>query len=275
MEKKVIYIDWNLFSILKNPVLKPHVILKDFLLKNIDKIQLVYSDAHLGDLAQNSDSHLDKRIQDLQFISDLTNNICIVKYFGVAKTILEERDPIEFFETIETDNSDYIFRIFENARKTFTDNYGTIRDELIKDHFKNDPKEICNFTVKQLDELVKMMNISPSLDEFLKFGLTFRTSSKDPLDYTDLYYSAYTSLDLLGYFPDSMSEKGRFENLKNDALHSGYGSICDAFITNDNKCFHKSKLLFNYYECPSKLIKTCKVNNLNFLEHDLNEIFTT
>lgn len=264
--------DWNIFSILKNPVLKPHLILKDFLIENTDKIQIVYSDAHLGDLSQTSENHLEKRADDLRYISELTKNICIVTYFGSADTIFEERMPIEFFETIEIDNSHSILQIFETARKEFNANYGTIRDELIRDYFKNDPKQICNFTVNQLDELVKRMNVSSSLDEFLKLGLSLRTSPTDILGFTDLYYSAYTALDLLSFYPDSMTENDGFENLKNDARHSAYGFFCDAFITNDNKCFHKSKFLFNYYESRAKLIKTCKVSNLDMLHHELYEI---
>jgi hypothetical protein len=48
------YIDWNLFTILKEPKLNPHIILNDFLNNNSDKITLVYSDAHLGDLEKTS-----------------------------------------------------------------------------------------------------------------------------------------------------------------------------------------------------------------------------
>jgi hypothetical protein len=154
-----------------------------------------------------------------------------------------------------------------------TDNYGPIRDNIIKTHFKTDPKSICNFSVSQLDELIKMMGISNSFKEFVEFGLQLRgDTSKNPLTHIDYYMTAYMNLDLIGFFPDSMNENGNFDNLLNDSKHSAYGSICKAFITNDNKCYHKSKLLFNYFGSKSKLIKTCKIKDINELENNLNEL---
>ncbi|MDP2722243.1 MAG: hypothetical protein Q8O72_05770, partial [Bacteroidales bacterium] len=89
----------------------------------------------------------------------------------------------------------------------------------------------------------------------------------------DYYTTAYMNLDLIGFFPDSMNENGDFSNLLNDSKHSGYGSLCKSFITNDSKCYHKSKFLFEYFGSKSKLIKTCKIkNNLTLLEQDLNSL---
>ncbi len=273
MGQKIVYIDWNLYSILKNPTLKPHSILKEFLIANRTKIKQVYSPAHLGDLDQTSDHFADKRIQDLKYLSQQTNDFCIVNYFGSADVVFETRNALEFYETNKTDNSTSIIQALDNGRKIITDNYGQIRDEIIRSHFKTEPSEICNFSKEQLNELIKMIKLANSLDEFLKFGLKLRTHSVDKLSQIDVYFTAYTTLDLISFFPDSMLEKGDFENLKNDAFHSAYGSLCDAFITNDNKCFHKSKFLFNYFESKARLIRTCKIKDTSKLSEDLDRIF--
>lgn len=271
-QEDLIYIDWNLFSILKNPKLSTHILLDDFIKSNTDKITLVYSDAHLGDLAKTIDENL--RTYDLNYLSERTKDLTIVHYFGRDYIDVENRNPLEFYETNVFNNSTEPLAQFQTAVKQLTDNYGPLRDNIIKTHFKLDPRSICNFSVSQLDELIKMMGISNSLKEFIEYGLQLRgDTSTNPLTYVDYYITAYMNLDLIGFFPDSMNEKGDFSNLLNDSKHSAYGSMCKAFITNDNKCYHKSKFLFEYFKSNSKLIKTCKIKNgISELEKDLNSL---
>jgi len=268
----LIYVDWNLFSILKNPTLSPHNLLNKFLKSNTDKITLVYSDAHLGDLSKTIDDNL--RTDDLNYLSKKTKDLSIVHYFGRNYIDVENRNPLEFYETNVYDNSTEPLAPFQTIVKQMTDKYGSLRDDIIKTHFKLEPKNICNFSVSQLDELIKMIGISNSLKEFVEFGLQLRgDTTTNPLTYVDYYVTAYMNLDLIGFFPDSMNKKGDFNNLLNDSKHSAYGSICKAFITNDNKCYHKSKFLFEYFKSNSKLIKTCKIKNgISELEKNLNSL---
>lgn len=269
--KDLIYIDWNLFSILKEPKLDAHILLDDFLKTNTEKITIVYSDAHLGDLGKTSDRHF--RNNDLEYLSKLTKDLTIVKYFGRGYVDIEKRNPREFYETNVFDNADAPLMQFQIAVKQITDNWGGIRDGIIQTHFKTDPKNICNFSPSQLDELIKMIGLSNSLEEFIQYGLNLRgDTTNNPLTHIDYYMTAYMNLDLIGFYPDAMNENQGFDNLLNDSKHSAYGSICKAFITNDNKCYLKSKFLFDYYRSESKLIKTCKVKNIADLENSLNEL---
>ncbi len=85
--------------------------------------------------------------------------------------------------------------------------------------------------------------------------------------------TGYMNLNLIGYFPDSLEGKQSFNNLLNDSKHSAYGSICKAFTTNDNKCYHKSKLLFEYFKSDSTLIRACKVKgDLESFRESLNKL---
>lgn len=269
--KDLVYIDWNLFSILKEPKLETHIILDKFLKENADKITIVYSDAHLGDLSKTSNTSL--RNNDLEYLSKKTKDLTIVKYFGRDYVDVERRNPKEFHNQNVYDNSDSVLIQFQIAVKHITDNWGEIRDGIIQNHFKTDPKNICNFSPSQLDELIKMIGLTNSLQEFIEYGLSLRGDTKNnPLTHIDYYMTAYMNLDLIGFYPDAMNKNQGFDNLLNDSKHSAYGSICKAFITNDNKCYLKSKFLFEYYGSKSKLIKTCKVKNVKDLENSLNEI---
>jgi hypothetical protein len=271
--QNLIYIDWNLYSILKNPELPAHILLNNFINSNSTKLTLVYSDAHLGDLSKTS-SELDTvRKDDLDYLSKKTNNLLIAQYYGRDCVDVEYRNAFEFYETNEVDNSTEPLKQFIKGIKKLTDSYGTKRDDLIKNHFKTDPRNICNFTVPQLNELIKLMGVWNSLEEFLKFGLELRGNSAiKKLTHIAYYISAYMNLDMIGFYPDSMKTKGNFNNLLNDSKHSAYGSICKAFITNDNKCYYKSKLLFEYFGSKSKLIKTCKIKDISVLENNLNSL---
>ena len=181
------YMDWNLFSILKEPKLNSHIILNNFLNKNSDKITLVYSDAHLGDLAKTSDELSGILKSDLNYLSAKTKDLAIVKYFGRDYIDVENRNALEFYETNVYDNSTEPLAQWQSIVKQMTDNYGPSRDDIIRTHFKLDPKSICNFSVSQLDELIKMIGIGNSLKEFVEFGLQLRgDTSTNPLTYQTL-----------------------------------------------------------------------------------------
>ena len=118
------YIDWNLYSILKEPKLNPHIVLNEFLENNSDKITLVYSDAHLGDLAKTSDELSAKRNDDLNYLSERTNDLVIVKYFGRDYIDVENRNALEFYETNVYDNSTAPLAQWQTVVKQMTDSYG-------------------------------------------------------------------------------------------------------------------------------------------------------
>lgn len=271
---EITYIDWNLLSILKSPKLDPHRILQEFLSKNREKLLIAYSDAHLGDLAQTS-NETDYRTKDLAYLSNLTNDLLLVKYFGRANVVLDKRNPSEFYKDIKDSDS----RVFQGALQQvldiFKNNYWKLRDEIIKNHFKKEPKEIFNFSLAQLDELIILTGCFNSLKELVEYGLSLRgENTTNPLSYIDYYTTAYINLDLIGFCPDEMDENGGFNNLLNDSKHSAYGSLCKTFITNDNKCYHKSRLLFEYFSSKSKLIKTCKIkqDKIQNLKEELESI---
>ncbi len=257
---------------MKDPKLEPHRILADFLLFNRDKIKLVYSDAHLDDLAKSNNRDDDLVSKDLKYISNRTNDLAIVSYFGKDYIDIEYRNPTEFYDTNINDNESTPLIGTQSFVDQITSHFGPTRDNIIRTHFKTDPKEICNFSVSQLDELIKRIGISDSIKGFVELGLQLRgSSSNNPLTHIDYYMTGYMNLDLIGYFPDSLQGKQSFNNLLNDSKHSAYGSMCKAFITNDNKCYHKSKLLFEYFKSNSILIKTCKLKeDLSNLKESLH-----
>ncbi|WP_196887461.1 hypothetical protein [Aureivirga sp. CE67] len=272
IEKDIIYIDWNLYSILKSPKHYPHIRLKSFLEEIKDKYYLVYSDAHIGDLRKSKDDNLRKL--DLNYLSKWTNDIVLVKYFGNENIVIDKINAVDFSNSFDEEILDNSSLKLHKSVELMNAKYGEVRDDVLRNYFKTDPKNVCNFSVKQIEELLRKMKIFNSFKDLIEFRLKLRgNTDKNPITYIDYYMAAYTSLDLIGFFPDDMNNKSNYSNLLNDSKHSAYGSLCKAFITNDKKCFHKSKFLFEYFKSDSKLIKTCGVKNkiLDY-ENDLQEL---
>jgi hypothetical protein len=51
----------------------------------------------------------------------------------------------------------------------------------------------------------------------------------------DRLFDVFFKFDIKGYKSD-----GQFPNMIDDCLHTYYGSYCDYFITNDDRCKHKA-----------------------------------
>ena len=84
---------------------------------------MVYSDAHLGDLAKTSDELSAKRNDDLNYLSERTNDLVIVKYFGRDYIDVENRNALEFYETNVYDNSTAPLAQWQTVVKQMTDSY--------------------------------------------------------------------------------------------------------------------------------------------------------
>lgn len=269
---KNIYLDWNLYSILKKPEFEVHKVLRDFIVQNRHKMNLFYSDAHINDLRQTSKKKKDKLQKDLAYLSEITENSCFVHYFGRPQVTSEKREPNEFYNSICEEQSEIYLKIASWIVSLFLARYGKMRNYYAKKQLKLDARQISNLSKIELDELIRSTKQYENLEQLFNQGIELRGSNLKNMSFVDYYCSAYTSLDFISYSPDKMKSKGSFENLKNDANHSAYGCLCDSFITNDKKCFLKSKFLFNYYKSNSKLIKTCGVKNIDLFEKQLNEI---
>ncbi|MDN4165230.1 hypothetical protein QWY31_06945 [Cytophagales bacterium LB-30] len=269
--KKLVYLDYNLFSILKNPRNPEHILLLDFIKANVDKIQLVYSDAHLEDLSKGNVPELIE--EDLKNISRLTNNLSICKYWGESKLQLQYTDINESFRLHKLEqNSGCIGFIKWLNFLGLNNSWPWARNTQVPKAHQIDIRLISNYSISQIDQLVAKIGIYDSLDEWIVSQLQLKGKAYQNDTIFDYYITAYNTLDFISFYPDKLSERNKFENLFNDARHSAYGSQSDVFITNDNNCYLKSKFLFSYIGSKSKLIKTVRVRDLNILSKELNSI---
>jgi len=266
--KKLVYLDYNLYSIFKGPTNPEHVLLCEFLKANEDKIQLVYSDAHLDDLSKGKIPRLIEK--DLENISGFTNDFCLVNYWGRKHITLQKRSIKEFYESQKKEqNNGCIGFIKWLTFLGLNKFWQKIRSNQVPKTHREDVSKISNYSVSKINQLVENIGQYNSFDEWVDAQLQTSTISYKNANIIDYYTTAYNTLDLISYYPEKLDKKNKFENLFNDAKHSAYGSQCDAFITNDYKCYLKSKFMFKFTSSKSILIKTVRLKNLDVLKQEL------
>jgi hypothetical protein len=99
------YLDWNIFSYLKRykNSEEPYKSLNYHLTKNLDRILVPYSSAHLTDLIASynkSERGKEETEQDLQYLRELSENKCILYDYKDQKTYPSVVDVKEYFEDL-------------------------------------------------------------------------------------------------------------------------------------------------------------------------------
>jgi len=132
----LIYFDWNVFKYLKKKYVEGNITNDPFFIK-LAKLSLgfyiPYSNTHLFDLNKGFDGSKDiyeKIKDDLEFVKLITNNWCLAKYWGKASVILNQRDPLTFFDEVHTDSKKtFSITEFNNICKDL-ENYPEYADKM-------------------------------------------------------------------------------------------------------------------------------------------------
>lgn len=86
----------------------------------------------------------------------------------------------------------------------------------------------------------------------------FDKNRNAPAWFNDLANS-YLILDMHGYKADTVKvnekQSNTFKNTTEDASHMAFASLCDIFITNDNKNYFKTQNVFDKYNVRTKVFK--------------------
>src|SRR5688572_18615186 len=98
-----VYLDWNIFSYLKRykNSEEPYKSLNYHLSKNLGRILVPYSSAHLTDLIASynkSEKGKEETELDLQYLRELSENKCILYDYKDQKTYPSVVDVKEYFE---------------------------------------------------------------------------------------------------------------------------------------------------------------------------------
>ncbi|WP_138990810.1 hypothetical protein [Larkinella sp. C7] len=146
---KTIYLDWNIFTNLANCESIEDTDLKiqfrqikEYLQKGDSTFVIPYSNAHLNDLYKSYVKGENERVQNsLNFISLLTNNICLTQYWGDEYPKWHSRLAVEHFNTL-IENNEVNFNVFDTLFEGSNEDSVAILYKGIFDSYKLLPHNI-------------------------------------------------------------------------------------------------------------------------------------
>ncbi len=106
--------------------------------------------------------------------------------------------------------------------------------------------------IKNIDNFLLSFNANMTFLEWVELALK---KYKEPYTYYEFYTTAYLMLDMIGYKSDKLPKPtDNMQNIQTDSEHSFYGAHCDYFVAIDKKLRTKSKVLYNEFNIPVKVL---------------------
>lgn len=315
-----VYLDWNVMSGMKNNRFNDF---KEIIL-NRSMFLLVYSTSHISDILSSiNGKELAENlpvIEDLEYISFLTDNLCLVNTSDVVelsirnpkellenqleeKTLYDDFSLDALFEQVQSDDAltnslvtsiKSVLKtlpIDEGLRKSY-DNpesaeimrelFPGLEDDMtMNGFFKSFGRMYQNLnekdSYKSLREIVQKIGVNSSYfnenknpfdvinEAYEKHGIKesdvtehFVNSKNAPKWFNDIS-SEYLKLDMHGYKSDKVkvTEKGKdtFKNTTDDSFHTAFSSMCEFYITNDDRNYKKSKAVYEKLGILTKVLK--------------------
>ena len=281
---ELVYLDWNVLNKIEKmdsfseDEREIYLKIKKLILEG--KIVVPYSNAHINDLKRGYKKNPEFTQEHLQTIRNLTNNLCIVQYWGQDEISIHYRDIDEFFYSSIEDSIDlfsdpeYELAIepLKNIPFVTNKNHPTLNDPIIKLIY---PTAIRDNTMYALmkDILDLFSNVQQdyalynSIRKYLQANRHLANTHKDMFNqiesssiavpnnlvfdesWDEIIKRNNTSKNedynkiLNTYFKidfRGVKSDDKFANMIDDALHVFYGAHCRYFITLDDKCHYKA-----------------------------------
>ncbi|MCT4206551.1 hypothetical protein HZP44_16445 [Elizabethkingia anophelis] len=195
--------------------------------------------------------------------------------------------------TITEENKEMLSKMFPNLDNNstmwdFMKDFGPFTQNLLQDgdYYKDFRKTLGDTGFKleanagnwseeevidNIDKFLLSLNSNMTFIEYVETSLKHR---KEPYTKYDFYTTAYLMLDMIGYKSDKLPKPtDNMQNIQADADHSFYGAHCDYFVAMDKKLMVKSKVLYNKFNIPVKVLTPEEfLNDIRQVIHDRNNI---
>lgn len=198
---------------------------------------------------------------------------------GLMKSLFQlQPSGIELTE----ENKDIMKKMFPNLKSNSTmwdlmKEIGPFAQKLLQDgdYYKDFRKTMADYGFKletnsgnwSYDEVIK--NIDDFLLKqgtkmtYLEYVETTFKHKKEPVNQYEYYTTAYLLLDMIGYKIDRLPKPtDNMQNIQADGEHSFYGAHCDFFVAMDKNLRIKSKVLYNEFNIPTKIIEPTELISL-------------
>ncbi len=208
-------------------------------------------------------------------VSSIKNMLASIPLEDAFKEAFENPESAEMMNKMfpglkEEPNMNGFFKSFGKMYQNLNEkeDYKLLRDTVQKigvnsGHF-NDNKNPYKVIQNAYDKLGAVpFNPDPYFDK----------NKNAPAWFNDLANS-YIILDMHGYKADTVKvndkESNTFKNTTEDASHMAFASLCDIYITNDNKNYYKTQQVYNKFKVRTKVFKPQEF--INYFNTELNQV---
>lgn len=259
---KLVYIDFNIFVDLENGKLA-----KFFQKTKELGLQLVFSPAHVEEIFNNK-LHYGKNDdfikQKLEFLSTITDNFCLLPYPQYHLSLIQnigvflyKENPKETYKRVAKNNGEDNLQAEnnqkENLGKAKNNNFNTIHTE---EHIL---ELLIEYELELKDILNEYSKVYYSHEKWLRPYLPQKTINEIHFNLLKNFFPIY-ELFMEKSFNFLENKAFHQEKLRNyisalhDVTHAIYASYCLYFITNDKKLYNKSKAIYEWINCPCKVM---------------------
>jgi hypothetical protein len=229
-----VYLDWNAMSTLKRGAF-PELLQ---LLTNKEKFVMYYSTSHISDIysSYSEDKEQLKIInEDFDFITSLTNNVCIVN--NVKEISISDYEPQELLEDNISNNElfsnisfDSIFKILEED-KMLSPMVGMLKSMLSNISMGNEFKEAFSNpeSAKMMNTLFPNLPANPTMIDFFNSSGNLYNNLNEKEDYKELR----NIVQKVGVNSGMYNNKNPFDVIDN--AYSNYGLDLNSVYKKDSK----------------------------------------
>jgi len=177
---------------------------------------------------------------------------------AIMKKIFPSINPNSTLWDLMKDLGPFLKKLLQDG-----DYYKDIRKLIGEQGMKLNPSEAGNWNydevIKKLDIFLADLGTDMTYLEYVESGLKHK---KEPINDYEYYTTAYLMLDMIGYKTDKLPKPtDNMQNIQTDGEHSFYGAYCDYFVASDKKLRIKSKVLYNEFKVPTKIIEPNELIN--------------
>jgi len=205
-------------------------------------------------------------------MDDSLDDLGLGKLSGLMKTLFQlQPTGIE----ITDENRDILTKLFPNLKPNSSmwdlmKDIGPMSQKLLQDgdYYKEFRKSIAAQGLKlesnsgnwsydkvigNIDEFLHKMGTGMTYLEYVESSFKTR---KEPISKYEYYTTAYLLLDMIGYKIDKLPKPtDNMQNIQADGEHSFYAAYCDYFVAMDKKLRIKSRVLYNEFNVPTKILE--------------------
>jgi hypothetical protein len=96
----------------------------------------------------------------------------------------------------------------------------------------------------------------------LKQMFVFRNKDFEKSSLMEKIQQSFILLDMYGIAKEKISNKNHFPNITDDALHASIAAYCKLFILEDEHAYKKTKLIYQYFNVATNVMKIDEFNNV-------------